>query len=162
MRKIEEIKEEEFSLNLKVAEIIEAKDHPDADKLYVLQINLGKEKKQLVAGLKEHYAKEELKNKKIIVVTNLKHAKLRGIESQGMLLAAEDSKGNVGLLTAKAEPGNDVKFGNLKNSNKEITFENFLKINILAKDGKIFFNNLELSVNNEAVSVEKVKEGKVR
>ena len=162
VRKIEEIKEEEFSLNLKVAEIIEAKDHPDADKLYVLQINLGKEKKQLVAGLKEHYAKEELKNKKIIVVTNLKHAKLRGIESQGMLLAAEDSKGNVGLLTAKAEPGNDVKFGNLKNSNKEITFENFLKINILAKDGKIFFNNLELSVNNEAVSVEKVKEGKVR
>ena len=53
-------------LNLKVAVIEDVQLHPNADKLYVLQINLGKEKKQLVAGLKEHYAKEELKNKKLI------------------------------------------------------------------------------------------------
>ncbi|MEK6949620.1 MAG: methionine--tRNA ligase, partial [Nanoarchaeota archaeon] len=101
--------EESLPLNLKVAEIVDVKEHPDADKLYVLQINLGKEKRQLVAGLKEHYSKDELKNKKIIVVTNLKYAKLRGIESQGMLLAAEDEKGTVGVLTVnKSEAGSSV------------------------------------------------------
>ena len=163
VKKIEETEEELFPLNLKVAEIIEVKDHPNADKLYVLQINLGKEKKQLVAGLKDHYSKIQLKGKKIIDGTNLKYAKLRGIESQGMLLAAEDSKGNVGLLTVKkSEPGNEVKFGNLKNSNKEISFENFQKINIIAKQGKVFFNDLELKTDKETVSVEKVKEGVVR
>ncbi len=162
VKKIEEIKEELFPLNLKVAEVIEVKDHSNADKLYIMQINLGTEKRQLVAGLKDFYDKKELEGKKIIVVTNLKHAKLRGIESQGMLLAAEDSKGTVGLLTTKAEPGAEVKFGNLKNSNKEISFDSFLKINIKAKEGKIYFNNLELKTDKEAVSVEKVKDGSVR
>ncbi|MFH0868191.1 MAG: methionine--tRNA ligase [Candidatus Woesearchaeota archaeon] len=161
VRKIEESKEEGFPLNLKVAEIIEVKDHPDADKLYVLQINLGKEKRQLVAGLREYYSKDELLGKKIVVVTNLKHAKLRGIESQGMLLAGEDNK-NVGLLAAKAEPGSEVRFGSLKNSNKEISFENFQKINIKVKEGKVVFNDLELKDNKGAVSVEKVKDGNVR
>jgi len=163
VRKIEETKEELSPLNIKVAEIIEVKDHPNADKLYVLQINLGTEKRQLVAGIKEFYSKDELKNKKIIVVTNLKHAKLRGIESQGMLLAAEDNKGNVGLLTVKqSEPGDDVRFGNLENSNKELSFDSFQKLKIEAKQGKVFFNDLKLKTDKEAVSVEKVKDGKVR
>ena len=162
VKKIEEIKEELFPLDLKVAQIIEVKDHPNADKLYVLQINLGKEKKQLVAGLKGYYSKDELKNKKIIVITNLKHAKLRGIESQGMLLAGEDDKGTIGVLTVKAEPGSEAKFGNLKNSNKEISFDGFLKVKIVVKDGKVLFNDLELKIDKETVSVEKVKDGKVR
>ena len=163
VRKIEEAKEELSPLNLKVAEIIEVKDHPNADKLYVLQINLGTEKKQLVAGIKEFYSKGEMKNKKIIVVTNLKHAKLRGIESQGMLLAAEDNKGNVGLLTVKqSEPGDDVRFGNLENSNKELSFDSFQKLKIESRQGKVFFNDLKLKTDKEAISVEKVKDGKVR
>jgi methionyl-tRNA synthetase len=161
VKKIEEVAEELFPLNLKVAEIIEVKDHPDADKLYVLQINLGKEKRQLVAGLKGHYSKEELKIKKIIVITNLKHAKLRGVESQGMLLAGED-KGNVGVLTVKqSKPGDEVKFGNLANSTNQISFDSFQKIDIKVKDGKVIFNDLELTTNKEAVSVEKIKNGKV-
>jgi len=162
VKKIEETKEELFQLNLKVAEIIEVKDHPDADKLYVLQINLGKEKRQLVAGLKDYYSKNELKNKKIVVITNLKHAKLRGVESQGMLLAAQD-KENVGLLTViDSKPGNGVKFGNLENSNERLSFESFQKLKIIAKDGKVYFNDLELKTDKETVSVEKVKNGKVR
>ena len=89
--------------------------------------------------------------------------KLRGIESQGMLLAAEDNKGDVGLLTVEdSEPGTEVNFGNLENSNKEINFENFQKLKIIVKDGKVFSNDLELKTNKEAVSVEKVKDGKVR
>lgn len=152
-----------FPLSLKVAKIIEVNEHPDAEKLYVLKIDLGSEKRQLVAGLKEHYKNEELLNKKIIVVTNLKHAKLRGIESQGMLLAAEDKKGTVGLLTIKdSKIGSEAKFGSLKSSNLEISFENFKKLKIIVKEGKVFFNGLELKISNETVSVEKVKEGIVR
>ena len=152
-----------FPLNLKVAEIVDVKDHPDAHKLYVLQINLGKEKRQLVAGLKEHYSKDELKNKKIIVVMNLKYAKLRGVESQGMLLAAEDKNGTIGILTVKdAEPGDTVKCGNLENSNEQITFKDFQKLEITAKSGKVICNNAELKTGNESVYSKKVKEGKVR
>jgi len=66
---------------------------PEAE-LYVLQIDLGKEKRTLVAGLRPYINKEDLLNKKIIVVTNLEPAKLRGVESQGMLLAADDGKDN--------------------------------------------------------------------
>jgi len=96
-------------------------------------------------------------------VTNLKHAKLRGIESQGMLLAAEDNKGNVGLLTVKqSEPGDDVRFGNLENSNKELSFDSFQKLKIESRQGKVFFNDLKLKTDKEAISVEKVKDGKVR
>jgi len=163
VKKIENIKEDLFPLNLKVAEIIEVKDHSNADKLYVLQINLGKEKRQLVAGLKEHYSKEQLENKKIIVVTNLKHAKLRGVESQGMLLAGEDKEGRVGVLTVKeAKAGDVANFGNLENSNKEISFENFQKLKIIVKESRVVSNDLELKTNKETVSVEKVENGRVR
>lgn len=161
IEKIEKNLEEEFPLNLKVAKIISVEDHPDADKLYIFKIDLGKERRQLVAGLKDHYSKNELENKKIIVITNLKHAKLRGIKSEGMLLAAEDNK-DVGLLTVKdAKPGDEVKFGSLQNSNNEITFENFQKLKITTNKGKVFFNDLELKADKETVSVEKIK-GKAR
>ncbi len=82
---------EEFKkLELKIATIKEVKDHPDADKLYVLRIDLGGFTKQIVAGIKLHYRKEELINKQVVVVNNLAPVVLRGIESQGMLLAASD------------------------------------------------------------------------
>ncbi len=86
-KKMIELKDFE-KLDLRVAEILEAKPHPDADKLLVLQVDMGGERRQLVAGIKQFYKPEELKGKKIIVVANLKPVKLRGVESQGMLLAA--------------------------------------------------------------------------
>lgn len=82
---------EEFKkLELKVATVKEVDDHPDADKLYVLKIEVGEISKQIVAGIKQHYSKEELLGKQIIVVNNLEPVVLRGVESQGMLLAASD------------------------------------------------------------------------
>ena len=159
---VEKKMEQEFPLTLKVGRIVEVKDHPNADKLIVLDVELGKEKRQLVAGLKGHYTNNELLNKKIIVVSNLKPAKLRGIESKGMLLAAEKN-GEVGILTAKkAKEGDICSFGSLKNSNKEISFDDFLKLKITAKDNKVFYGNKELKANNESVSVDKVKDGRVR
>lgn len=85
-------------LDLRVAQIKEAKDHPNAEKLLILKVDIGGEEKQLVAGLKQHYKKEELIGKKVIVFTNLKPVTLRGVESQGMILAAVDQQ-NISLIT---------------------------------------------------------------
>ena len=82
---------EEFKkFELRVAEIETVAAHPNADKLYVLGIKVGEVRKTIVAGIRKHYSEEELKGKKIIVVNNLEPAVLRGVESQGMLLAASE------------------------------------------------------------------------
>ncbi len=96
-------------LDLRVAKILSAEKHPNADRLLVLRISLGTEERTIVAGIAQHYSPEELVGKNIIVVANLKPRKLRGIESQGMLLAAHDN-GKVILLTTDkdASPGSPV------------------------------------------------------
>jgi methionyl-tRNA synthetase len=80
-------------LELKVAEIKEVNDHPHADKLYVIKLDLGDRIKQVVAGIKISYSKEELIGKQVVVVDNLEPAVLRGQESQGMILAGLDESG---------------------------------------------------------------------
>lgn len=80
--------EEFMKLELRVAEIESVTPHPNADRLYVLGIRVGDTKKQIVAGVRKHYGEAELMGKKIIVVNNLAPAVIRGVESQGMLLAA--------------------------------------------------------------------------
>jgi methionyl-tRNA synthetase len=85
---------EEFKrLAIIIAKIKEVKDHPNADRLYVLKVDTGKEEKQLVAGVRLYYTKEELIGRRIVMVDNLQPAVIRGEESQGMLLAASDEKG---------------------------------------------------------------------
>jgi methionyl-tRNA synthetase len=74
---------------LRVAQVLQAERVPGADKLLKLQIDLGAEKRQIVAGIAQHYSPESITGKKIIVVTNLKPAVIRGIDSNGMLLAAK-------------------------------------------------------------------------
>ena len=76
------------SLDLRVAEVIAAERVPNANRLLKLQVDLGYEKRQIVAGIAEHYAPEDLIGKQIILAANLEPATIRGIESQGMLLAA--------------------------------------------------------------------------
>jgi tRNA-binding protein len=75
-------------IDLRVARIIEARPHPNADKLMLLQIDVGDVQKQIVAGIRQHYTPEQLVGRKIIVVNNLAPAMLRGETSNGMLLAA--------------------------------------------------------------------------
>ena len=116
----------------------------------------------MIAGLKGHYSNSELLNKKIIVITNLKHAKLRGIESQGMLLAGEDGH-NVGVLTVdKSEAGDKVYIEGYKNLTDELTYEEFAKLTIAVKDNRAVFEGKELRTDKESVRVEKVKDGRVR
>jgi methionyl-tRNA synthetase len=85
-------------IDLRVATITSASPHPNADRLVVLGIDLGTEKRQLVAGIRAHYDPEHLVGKQIIVVANLAPATLRGVESQGMLLAASDPSGALSIV----------------------------------------------------------------
>jgi methionyl-tRNA synthetase len=85
-------------IELRVATVKSAEPHPNADKLLVLQIDVGGEPRQICAGIRNHYAPEDLVGKQIVVVANLETAKLRGLDSQGMLLAASD-EGRVVILT---------------------------------------------------------------
>jgi methionyl-tRNA synthetase len=96
-------------VELKIATIKSAEPHPNADKLIVLQIDLGTEQRQICAGIKNHYTPEELVGRQIVVVANLETAQLRGLESQGMLLAASD-EGRVIILSPErtVQPGAKV------------------------------------------------------
>ena len=80
-------------IQLVIAQIKEVKDHPHADKLYVLKVDTGSQEKQLVAGIRKSYTKDGLLGRKIVIVNNLKPAVIRGEQSEGMLLAASDENG---------------------------------------------------------------------
>ncbi|MCM8798160.1 MAG: hypothetical protein NC821_01655 [Candidatus Omnitrophica bacterium] len=95
-------------LELKIVRIIEVKEHPQADKLYVLKVDTGNGIKQLVAGIKKFYSPEELLHKDIVIINNLQPAVIRGVESQGMLLAASD-KDSLSLIV----PEKNISLGSI-------------------------------------------------
>lgn len=86
------------NVELRVATITAAAAHPKADRLLVLTVDLGSEHRQLVAGIRAHYEPQDLIGKQIVVVANLEPATLRGVENQGMLLAASDSEGRLAIV----------------------------------------------------------------
>ena len=93
---------EQFAaIDLRVAEVLEAREHPNANKLLLLKIKVGEIEKQIVAGIRAHYEPAALVGKQIIVVNNLAPAMLRGEESNGMLLAASDGQSVVLLQPEK-------------------------------------------------------------
>jgi methionyl-tRNA synthetase len=91
---------EEFrKVELRTAKVLQVDPHPNADRLWVIQLELGAEKRQIVAGIRQHYTPEQLVGKTIICAANLEPAMLRGVESQGMLLAVRDGEKVVALTT---------------------------------------------------------------
>ena len=110
----EPIAYEDFAkVELRVAKVLEARPHPNADRLMLLQVDVGDEggSKQIVAGVRAHYTPEQLVGKLIVIVNNLQPALLRGETSQGMLLAASSGE-KVILLTvddADCLPGSKIK-----------------------------------------------------
>jgi methionyl-tRNA synthetase len=107
---VETIKYDDFAkLDLRVAKIVEAEKVEGTDKLIKLKIDLGIER-QIVAGIAQHYTPKELVGKSIIVIANLEPATIRGVESEGMLLAGTDENGVVILTTDKEMiPGSKIK-----------------------------------------------------
>ncbi len=84
-------------LDIRIARVEKVDEHPDAEKLYIVHLDLGSEKRVVVAGLKKFYSIDELENREVLILANLEQATLRGVESQGMLLAGDDGK-HVALL----------------------------------------------------------------
>ena len=146
-------------LDLVVGQIKEISKHPEADKLYVEKVDIGEKEIQIVSGLVPYYKEEELLNKKILVLENLEKAKLRGVESQGMLLAAEQ-KGNEPNTEIVEVLTTDLDIGTKLNSNPKdkISFKEFLEVEIKVKNFKIISEGKEL----KGIKLKKVKEGLVR
>ena len=89
-------------LRLRVGRILEVQDHPHADRLYVLTVDIGETKKTVVAGIRLYYSKEALQGKYCVLVDNLDVAVIRGVESQGMLLAVKDDQ-HLSIVTVEKD-----------------------------------------------------------
>ena len=147
-------KTQPFPLDLRIAEITDVKLHPNADKLYLLTLSLGKEKRQIVSGLRPYYEMSDLKGKRIVLVHNLKPAKLKGEISQGMLLAGENKNKVVVLEAPEANPGDRVNPEGLECLSKEVNIEEFVKLGLKVKDKKAWFKNRKLVFKTGEVSVD--------
>ena len=159
------IEEDSFSkLDLRVAKVIDVKDHPQADKLYLLHVDLGAlGKRVLVAGMKAFYSKDEIKGKLIVIVTNLRPAKIRGVESKGMLLAAEDTKGVVSLLDpGDANPGSVVFIEGIPREPAGVLeFDDFKKVNMtIGKNREAIYGGKNLkSEKGKIISDKEIEKG---
>ena len=102
---------DDFSkLELKTGKILEVSPHPDAEKLYLLKVDIGEKVVQLVAGIKPFYTPEQLENKLVVVLVNLEPKNIRGVSSEGMVLAAQ-GKDDVSLIVLDKEvaPGSTIR-----------------------------------------------------
>ncbi|MEW6036151.1 MAG: methionine--tRNA ligase [Candidatus Micrarchaeota archaeon] len=165
-------------LDLEVGEILSVERHPDAEKLFLENVRLGGgEVRQIVSGLVGHYLEEELVGRKAVIVKNLAHAKLRGVESQGMLLAAEGheqapmhdgkappEKGAVEVIFCdRSEVGEKVIQKGAKSSPKKtLTIGEFQKIRIEVKGFAVVSEGKPLATASEELRMKNVKEGLVR
>jgi methionyl-tRNA synthetase len=119
------------ALDLRIGKVVAIEQHPNADKLYVMKVDIGRPI-TIVSGLKDFYTAEELSTKTLVIVSNLEPAKLRGVKSEGMLLAAEE-EGRLALLTPESPlpPGTPVSSG-LEGESKTISFKEFQGLDIRA------------------------------
>jgi methionyl-tRNA synthetase len=151
-------------LDLRVAKVLDVKDHPNADTLYMIHIDVGKlGKRVIVAGMKPHYSKDEMRGKNIVIVSNLKPANIRGIKSNGMLLAAEDGKGNCSLLNpGESSPGSEVVIEGIeKEAVSPLEFEDFKKVNMsIGEKQKAIYNGKVLQAEKgDIISDKNVEKG---
>ena len=139
-------------LDVRVGTIVSVEDHPEAEKLYVLKVDLGEEEpRQLVTNIKSLFSKDYMMGRRLLVISNLKKAKFRGVESFGMLMAADDEKAG-GNHLALLKPNKDVPNGTklncgLENSSSRIELKQFEAVTIKVssiKDGKFMGKDIEL------------------
>ncbi len=140
-RKIEEtatgVEDEAKLLDIRVGQVLRVEDHPRADKLYLVDVDLGTEERRLVAGIRDQYTAKEVQGKTIVVLCNLKPAILRGIKSEGMLLAAVDGD-QVSLLLAGDAPAGTRVLGS--SEAPQISFEEFGRLKItVGEEGRVTF-----------------------
>jgi methionyl-tRNA synthetase len=160
--------EERFNqqIDLRVATITAVEQHPEAEKLYIETIDTGAEEPtQIVSGLVPYYKPEELLGKNIILVANLKPAKLRGVKSYGMLLAADGGDGSLEVLFAPdAKPGDQVLLEGAapaEEPKKKLSIDKFFKIPIRVEDHQVKVGDGVLTLDGKALTTLKVAKGEV-
>jgi methionyl-tRNA synthetase len=153
-------------VELRVARITAVERHPKADKLFIESVDLGTEKRQIVSGLVGYYTEGELQGRNVIMVTNLKPARLRGVESQGMLLAAQDGVQVEVLFADQAKPGDPVT---LEGEGPEpatpragIDIEEFFRVPIPVQDHRVLVEGAALSCAGRPLLTARVKDGQVK
>ena len=126
-------------LDLVVGKVKDVTNHPNADKLYVLTVDIGTEERVIVSGLRDHYTKDKLKGKSIAFLKNLEPANFRGIKSNGMLLAAGNSDDSIVIvLEPNGKPGDKIiRDENQSAPPKKISYDEFKKVKMVTKDKKI-------------------------
>ncbi len=142
-------------LDFRVAQITAVEDHPDADGLYVLTVNTGEseDERTVCAGLKASYAPDQLRQRKVVLFANLKPAKLRGVESRGMLLAADLPDDKAALLDPGDIPvGEALSFGDMELQPKsKVSVKDFDKLNLRVKGGQVFYGELAMGAGKATV-----------
>jgi methionyl-tRNA synthetase len=155
------IEDNTFSLEgieLIVGRIVDVKDHPQADKLYVMKVDIGEER-EIVAGLKGYLRADELLDKTIVLVANLKHAKLRGVESQGMLLAAEKDNKIVLIHPEKEKkPGVRVGTGYFE-LKKGVDIEELRAKGLQVKDGRVVTSSNVIKTEDGTPIIAEIEDG---
>lgn len=149
------------AMNLKVGKIVDIKKHPESEKLFIEQIDLGEgEPRTIVSGLQKYYTEKEMLGKKVIVLANLKPAKLAGVKSEGMVLVSEDEKSDkLGLLISDLEIGTNLKCGKLvaDNPSRLKKIDMFFELKLEGKNGKVLLNGKEI----EGVGIDRNIDGEV-
>lgn len=152
-------------LNLQVGKILSIEQHPEAEKLYVEKIDLGNgDVRKIVSGLKDYYTIEEMTGRSVIVASNLKPAKLRGVESQGMVLLAEDENGSLGFLESPNAPvGTNLVCNNIVADNLDkIKVDKFFKYELKSLGSHVEFEGNKITAGDHELLVEKNVVGNVR
>jgi methionyl-tRNA synthetase len=154
-------------LDLRVAKIVRIERHPNAEKLYIETLDIAGEERTIVSGLVPFYKEEELLNKHIIVAYNLKAAKLRGVESRGMLLAASVKDGDTetvevldasGIATGARVVLEGEEAGPLPG---EITIDGFLSVPLTVKDHTVLAGRKALTLEGKPVTTKRIANGEV-
>jgi methionyl-tRNA synthetase len=152
-------------VELKAARIVSVEKHPEAEKLYIIKLDAGEpDNRTIVSGLVGHYTAEELANRMIVLVANLKPAKLRGIMSQGMLLAAEDADHKLEVLDpGPVAPGSLVipAGGDAAGGKKQISIDRFFANPLSVKAHRVSFGEIPLTVEGRELKTARIAEGKV-
>jgi methionyl-tRNA synthetase len=151
-------------VDLRVAKIVEIKRHPDAEKLYVETVDLGTERRTIVSGLVPHYTEEELLGHNVVLVANLKPALLRGVESCGMLLAAQEAKTVEVLFVDHAAPGDRVVLSGtpVDANSDQIDIDTFFTMPIAAVDFQVKVGDAALLCGGRPVVTARVAKGRVK
>ncbi len=169
------------AVDLRAAKIVDVKRHPDAEKLYIETVDLGSEKRTIVSGLVPFYKEEELLGHTVVLVANLKPAVLRGVESQGMLLAAQAMEGEGGrsqggrkpasegktvevLFVDHAAPGSRVVLAGTEGPApaQQIDIDAFFTMPIAAVDSRVMVGDASLECAGTPVVTTKVVKGRVK